>query len=71
MKKYLQYGFSMMFMMLSLSAVAGDKTAGEIIDDTWIHTKLETSLIGDEATNINIEVRKGVVLWRPPGTPRV
>lgn len=62
MKNAIKYGLSLMFMTLSLTAFAGDKTAGEVIDDSWIHTKVETALIGDEAVNINIEVHKGVIL---------
>lgn len=51
-----------MLLALSLTAFAGDKTVGEVIDDNLIAAKTETALMGHEATNINIEVHEGVVL---------
>ena len=37
------------------------KTAGEGLDDTWIHTKVKATLIDHGHAGINIEVYRGVV----------
>lgn len=68
MKYTLKATTMLMFLMLSLTAWAGDKTVGEVVDDSLIHTKVKTALIGHEAHDINIEVHEGVVLlagWVP------
>lgn len=41
------------------SAVA--KTAGEGLDDTWVHTKVKATLVDHGYGGINIEVYRGVV----------
>ena len=47
---------------LSLAGSAfADKTAGEAVDDTWIHTKVKTALVGHGTSDINIEVWHGAV----------
>jgi osmotically-inducible protein OsmY len=43
-------------------AVASDKTIGETIDDTVIHTRVEAALVGHDAMAINVEVYEGVAL---------
>ena len=43
-------------------AVAGDRTVGETIDDTVLHTKVEAALVGHEAMAINVEIHDGMVL---------
>jgi len=49
-------------LLLVVSAsLAAEKTAGNRIDDSWIHTKVKSALIGEGASTINIEVHKGVV----------
>ncbi|MDX1460037.1 MAG: BON domain-containing protein [Xanthomonadales bacterium] len=48
-------------MAIAGSALATDKTAGEHIDDSWIHTKVKSALVGEGASTINIEVHNGVV----------
>lgn len=47
-------------LLLSTGAMA-DKTAGESVDDTWLHTKVKTALVGHGSSNINIEVYHGEV----------
>lgn len=47
--------------MLIAAGCATNKTAGENVDDTWIHTKVKSELVGHGSSNINIEVHKGVV----------
>jgi len=45
---------------------SGD-TVGDLLDDTWIHTKIVTKLIGDSKTperKINVDVQKNVVTLR-------
>jgi hyperosmotically inducible protein len=49
-------------IMLGITAFAGEKSVGEAIDDTWIHTKVKSELVGHEAQNINVEVYQGEVL---------
>ena len=48
-------------MMLSHASLAADKTAGEHVDDSWIHTKVKSALVGEGASGINVEVHEGVV----------
>lgn len=41
-----------------------DQTAGEVIDDQWITTKIKTKLVADwevNALKINVDTEKGVV----------
>jgi osmotically-inducible protein OsmY len=40
---------------------AQEKTAGDHVDDTWIHTKVKTALATNRGGSINIEVYKGEV----------
>jgi hyperosmotically inducible protein len=48
---------------LLISACAGpkEKTAGDVVDDTWIHTKVKSVLSTNRGASINIEVYKGEV----------
>lgn len=48
-----------LFMMAPLAM--GQKTAGETVDDTWIHTKAKGALVGYGSSDINLEVYHGVV----------
>jgi osmotically-inducible protein OsmY len=48
-----------LFMLLPVLAAA--KTAGERVDDTWIHTKVKAALVGHGGGDINIEVYHGHV----------
>lgn len=49
-------------MLLAVSAAfAAEKTAGERVDDSWIHTKVKSALVGEGSRNINVEVHEGVV----------
>lgn len=48
-------------LTVSSAAAWADKTAGETVDDTWIHTKVKSALVGHGTSNINIEVYHGVV----------
>jgi hyperosmotically inducible protein len=38
-----------------------DKTAGDVVDDSWIHTNEKTALVGHGSSDINVEVFHGVV----------
>jgi osmotically-inducible protein OsmY len=60
MKKLLQTSLLVVFLGMSGLALA-DKTAGEHVDDSWIHTKVKSALTIHGGTNINIEVYHGVV----------
>ena len=48
-------------LVISIPAVAQDKTAGNVVDDTWLHTKVKTVLATNRGASINIEVYKGEV----------
>lgn len=48
--------------LLASACTQPPKTAGEHIDDSWIHTKVKSSLVGYGGGNINVEVYQGVVL---------
>ncbi len=55
-----------LFLALALAAGAGpalaqEKTAGDRVDDTWLHTKVKTALATNQGMSINIEVYKGEV----------
>ena len=55
---------AMTTISLALSAAtvfAADKTAGERVDDSWLHTKVKSALVGEGSRNINVEVHEGVV----------
>ena len=60
MKHRFQLG-SLAFLLCVGSAAVADKTAGEHVDDNWLHTKVKSSLTFHGGTNINIEVYNGVV----------
>lgn len=40
---------------------AQGKTAGEHIDDSWIHTKVKGAMVGHGSSGVNVEVYDGVV----------
>lgn len=48
------------FMALAACSGTG-KTMGENVDDTVVHSKVKTELIGEGLGNINIEVHQGLV----------
>ncbi|NNL94385.1 MAG: BON domain-containing protein [Xanthomonadales bacterium] len=43
------------------SALAAEKSAGDRVDDSWIHTKVKSALVGEGSRKINVEVHEGVV----------
>lgn len=48
-------------VLVADEVVAGGKTAGDRVDDSWIHTRVKTELVGQGTSNINIEVYHGIV----------
>ncbi len=49
-------------LILSSATALADKSAGESVDDTWLHTKVKAKLVGFGTRKINLEVYQGVVL---------
>jgi osmotically-inducible protein OsmY len=43
------------------AVIADKKSAGDRVDDSWIHSRVKAELVGQGATNINIEVYQGIV----------
>ena len=52
---------SLVALLFALPLHAQDKSAGEHVDDTWLHTKVKTKLATSQGASINIEVYKGEV----------
>jgi len=52
---------SLALLLCASSAAVADKTAGNHVDDSWLHTKVKSSLTFHGGGNINIEVYHGVV----------
>ena len=50
-----------LFLTMTLAAQAQDKSAGERVDDGWLHTKVKANLATNQGASINIEVYKGEV----------
>ena len=48
-------------LTMTLAAQAQDKSAGERVDDGWLHTKVKANLATNQGASINIEVYKGEV----------
>ena len=48
MKTFQTLAYTLFFRSSSAVALAGDKTVGESVDDTWIHTQVDAALIGHE-----------------------
>lgn len=48
-------------LLVSGAALAQEKSAGDRVDDTWLHTKVKASLATNQGSSINIEVYKGEV----------
>jgi len=47
---------------LSFSGILlAEKTAGDVVDDTWLHTKVKTAMVGHGSSGVNVEVYQGVV----------
>lgn len=47
---------------LAISGVqASDKTAGDHVDDSWLHTKVKAAMVGHGSSGVNVEVYHGVV----------
>ena len=56
------FATSLAVIGLTLSnAQAQGKTAGEHIDDTWLHTKVKAAMVGHGSSGVNVEVYNGVV----------
>ena len=53
---------AILLVLISTAACSSKKSAGESVDDTWIHTKVKTKLVGFGTSNFNLEVYHGVVL---------
>ena len=60
MKQILKTTAIALSLVLSATAIAA-KTAGEVVDDSWLHTKVKTALVGHGSSDINVEVYHGVV----------
>ena len=43
------------------SALLAEKTAGDVVDDTWLHTKVKAAMVGHGSSGVNVEVYHGVV----------
>jgi len=61
MKQQLLTAASMLLALTLNTACATDKTAGDKVDDSWIHTKVKSALVGHGSSDINVEVYHGVV----------
>ena len=48
-------------LLATAGCVMTQKTAGEKVDDSWIHTKVKSALVGEGSSNINVEVYQGKV----------
>ncbi|WP_191621131.1 BON domain-containing protein [Marinihelvus fidelis] len=49
-------------LAIALPVAAQDsKTAGDVVDDTWIHTKVKANLATNQGGSVNIEVYHGYV----------
>ncbi|MEM1412340.1 MAG: BON domain-containing protein [Pseudomonadota bacterium] len=48
-------------LLFSASTLAQSKSAGEHVDDSWIHTKVKSTLSTKGGAGINVEVHKGEV----------
>lgn len=59
--KFLASIFAASLIAVSTAPSAAEKTAGEVVDDSWLHSKVKTELLGHGSSNINIEVYQGVV----------
>jgi osmotically-inducible protein OsmY len=53
---------AILVLLLSASPLqAAEKTAGDHVDDGWLHTKVKSALIGHGSSDVNVEVYHGVV----------
>ena len=43
------------------SVQAAEKSAGDMVDDTWLHTKVKAAMVGHGSSEVNVEVYHGVV----------
>lgn len=48
-------------LALTAPALAQDKSAGDHVDDSWIHTKVKSTISTKGGSGINVEVYKGAV----------
>lgn len=48
-------------MALVIPSAQADKTAGEVVDDSWLHTKVKAAMVGHGSSGVNVEVYHGVV----------
>ncbi len=53
--------FALLLALVAMPLAAQDKSAGEHVDDTWLHTKVKSKLATNHGASINIEVYKGEV----------
>lgn len=60
MKRILNF-VALSLLLAATSGFAAEKSAGERVDDSWIHTKVKSALVGEGARKINVEVHNGVV----------
>ena len=61
MNKQLLTAASLLLALSLNTACAADKTAGDHVDDGWIHTKVKSVLVGHGSSDINVEVYHGRV----------
>lgn len=60
MKRLIMFAVAAFGLALSGMAAA-DKTAGDVVDDSWLHTKVKAAMVGHGSSEVNIEVYHGVV----------
>ena len=60
-RSLIRIGALAVLLLVSGGAIAQDKSAGERMDDGWLHTKVKANLATNQGAIINIEVYKGEV----------
>lgn len=48
-------------LTLTVASLQADKSAGEIVDDSWLHAKVKAAMVGHGSSGVNVEVYHGVV----------
>ncbi|MEE4173824.1 MAG: BON domain-containing protein [Xanthomonadales bacterium] len=61
LRKTLTAFTTLTLLLLAGAVLAQEKTAGDRVDDTWLHTKVKANLATNQGASINIEVYKGEV----------
>jgi len=59
--KILVAAASLFLSTIAVNALAAEKTAGEHVDDGWLHTKVKAAMVGHGSSGVNVEVYKGIV----------